>query len=572
MNRVKTIDYLKTIAIVGVLLFHIGAIKNGYLGVETFFVVSGFLMIKGINRSIDNHSFNPIRYIIKRAGSLWLLIAIAGVLSLSVGFFVMLPDDYENLAESVIASDFFANNILQAITTKNYWDVVNTYKPLMHTWYVGVLIQSIVFLSVILWLVHKIWGKNGVRNALIMITALSFIAYCLPFFSTSDKFYYFPFRLFEITIGCLITYIPQVKIPTKTLSMMGNLGIIIIFFMLFSGISLPDYISLIIVILSSALVIWSHSITNEDYGICEKVYNVITVPGRYSYDVYIWHQVVIAFLYYSVFQTYNLLLVLSVVIITVCLSAVSIVIRKRLKALNVTWKRIVVSIFIAFVGCAISAYIYLNAGVVRDVPELGVDKTDIHRNMHAEYVDIPYSWDEDFDDDSKIHILVLGDSFGRDFANILNESVYAERIEISYIYGADPSKEADRVSEADFVFYGASGWNIPDTLNSVPNEKLYVVGNKSFGNSNGIIYINRNHEDYFEQRVVMPDDMILHNNALRGIYGDHYIDMITPLLDGDELSVFTDDGYYISQDCRHLTKQGAQYYARILDLSFIVSE
>lgn len=50
----------------------------------------------------------------------------------------MLPDDLENLAESVVATNVFANNILQAITTKNYWDVVNEYKPLMHTWSLGV--------------------------------------------------------------------------------------------------------------------------------------------------------------------------------------------------------------------------------------------------------------------------------------------------------------------------------------------------------------------------------------------------------------------------------------------------
>ncbi len=50
----------------------------------------------------------------------------------------MLPDDLENLSQSVIATNFFTNNILQAITTKNYWDVVNEYKPLMHTWSLGV--------------------------------------------------------------------------------------------------------------------------------------------------------------------------------------------------------------------------------------------------------------------------------------------------------------------------------------------------------------------------------------------------------------------------------------------------
>ena len=91
MKRIKAIDYLKTIAIIGVLLFHVGAIQNGYLGVEVFFVCAGFLMIKGIN----NDEFKPIQYIIKRIAAFWPLVAIVGVISIGIGYFTMLPDDYE---------------------------------------------------------------------------------------------------------------------------------------------------------------------------------------------------------------------------------------------------------------------------------------------------------------------------------------------------------------------------------------------------------------------------------------------------------------------------------------------
>lgn len=576
MKRIYAIDYLKTIGIIGVLLFHVGLVNNGYLGVEVFFVISGFLMIKAINKSVEENSFNPLKYIFKRVATFWPLVAIAGVLSLGVGYYCMLPDDYENLAESVIASNAFSNNILQAITTKNYWNVVNTYKPLMHTWYIGVLVQAIVFISILLWVASRISKKNGIKNTLILLTVVSLIAYCLPVFSNSDKFYFFPFRLFEITIGCLIPYFPNSKISRKTLLLVGNIGILLIVFFLFAGITMPREVGLLTVVLSSVLVIWSHGSIGEDYGINEKAYRIITLPGRYSFDVYVWHQIAIAFLYYSVFQTLNVALVFLVIAITAVLSALTIVFRKKVTILSGVGKRIIFSLVFVVIGCALSGYIYMNAGVVRDVPELGIDKTNVHRNMHAEYVDIPFSWDVDFEDEQKIHILVLGDSFGRDFANILNESQYSDQFEISYIYyiyGSDISDKKERVEQADFVIYASSGWKIPEELAAIPSEKLYVAGNKSFGNSNGIIYVNRNKEWYFDQRVDMPDDMILHNNALKGVYGDHYIDMISPLLDEDEqIQVFTDDHFYISQDCRHLTKQGAQYYSRILDLEFLLQK
>ena len=568
MKRIKAIDYLKTIAIIGVLLFHVGAIQNGYLGVEVFFVCAGFLMIKGIN----NDEFKPIQYIIKRIAAFWPLVAIVGVISIGIGYFTMLPDDYENLAESVIASNVFCNNILLAITTKDYWNISNVYKPLMHMWYIGVLIQSIVFLSIFLWIASKISKKKGIKYSLILISVFSFVVWCMPCFSTEAKFFYFPFRLFEITIGCLISYLPDIKINTKVVKLFGDIGIGLLFFILFSGWNISNNAGIIIVVFLTAITIWSRSNVEEDI-IDEKIYKLITVPGRYSYDVYVWHQAIIAFLYYSVFQSFNSMLVCLTIVLTIVLSAVSVILRKEIKFMNSIWKRIIFAIVFVTIGFSLSGYIYIHAGVTRNVPELGIDQKDIHRNMHSEYVDRPYFWDKDFNDDAKIHVLVLGDSYGRDFANILKESKYSNDLEISYIYGSDFSQATDRISQADFVFYGAYGWKtIPEGLKNIPKEKLYVIGNKSFGNSNGIIYANRTKDNYFEQRVELPNDMILNNNAFKGIYGDNYIDMITPLIDeNNKIRIFTDDNYYISQDCKHLTKQGAQYYSRILNLSFLTA-
>lgn len=78
MKRIRTIDYLKTFAIIGVLLFHVGIIQNGYLGVEVFFVITGFLMIQGINEDINKERFKPVQYIFKRIASFWPLVAIVG--------------------------------------------------------------------------------------------------------------------------------------------------------------------------------------------------------------------------------------------------------------------------------------------------------------------------------------------------------------------------------------------------------------------------------------------------------------------------------------------------------------
>lgn len=569
--RIKSIDILKTIAIIAVVLYHIGLVPNGYLGVEIFYVISGYLFLKGNKENISSGTFKPMNFILKKLSAFWPLIVLGSVISLIVGYFVMLPDDYENLAESVIASNMYANNILQALTTRNYWNTTNAFKPLMHTWYISVLFQSFVFLALIFFAFRKITKKDCTLQLLIGITCASLILYILPVFSQSDKFYWFPFRLYEITLGGMLAYIPEYKQKNniKVYRCLGYIGYAALVFLMFFNFFTSVQTCVILVTMFASLTISTHSVLNEDYGINEKVNSIITLPGKHSYDIYIWHQIIIAYLLYSVFGETNVYFAVLTIILTFLASFASVCVRKKLiKFKKIHIRNIVCSIATVFL-CGISFYLYMQAGVVRDIPELEVYKNNAHRNMHAEYVDIPYSFDKDFESKDKVHILVLGNSFARDFFNILRESDIKDKIEISYIFGDDFSGKENRVEQADFVFYGDNYFGEPDSLLLIPEDKLYIVGNKRFGLSAGIFYAKRNSKSYYEQKTSLHKSFIDQNTAFKNKYGDHYIDMISPLTVGNEIKVFTDDNYYISQDGAHLTKRGAMYYSRILDLDFI---
>ena len=134
-------DIIKGISIICVVLYHFGFLKYGYLGVDCFFVVSGFYGYKSLDKKFEDNSFNYLEFIIGRLKRLMPLIIIAGIISMILGYNLMLPDDYENLSESVVASFVFLNNVLSELSIKNYWDTWNEYKPLMHTWYIGVIMQ-----------------------------------------------------------------------------------------------------------------------------------------------------------------------------------------------------------------------------------------------------------------------------------------------------------------------------------------------------------------------------------------------------------------------------------------------
>lgn len=583
-GRSYRIDALKGIAIIAVVLYHFGGyLTYGYLGVDIFFVVSGYFMMKSIAKAMQENRFSYWRFIVSRVARLWPLILIMAALALGLGLFTMLPDDLENLSESVIASNVFANNVLSCITTRNYWDIANVFKPLMHTWYVGVLMQAYVLLPLVYLGVFKLakGNMNAVKISVVAITLMSLIAYLLPSATTAEKFYYLPFRAFEITMGSLIVFTPKGERMTTRMQYIAEavcFGIIL--FLLCANIAYPlASLKLLLVVCATTALVYLFVNTEEKPV---KFVKVISYVGRASFSIYLCHQIVVAYMYYAVTDRTDLYVLMIFITVVSLLSAV--IYRLVEKPLEFAVKKnvlyvLVPSVAVCLFTSAVSGFIYLHAGVVRDVPELGIEKTNVHRGMHAEYCDVPYSWDKDFESSDKVKVAVIGDSFGRDWANILNESPISDRIEISYIYSRSIGvyeDNKDRLLEADVVFRTVSSSTADiyaDLPNIVPDDKLYIVGYKNFGSSNGIIYSHRKTEDYFKQTIALDDEVLRNNQILSERYGDHYIDMIGAVQDKDGLvRVFTDDHYFISQDCRHLTKFGAQYYARIMDLSWITEK
>lgn len=496
------------------------------------------------------------------------------------GFFAMLPDDYENLSQSVIATNFFGNNILSAITTGNYWDVVNDFKPLMHTWYVGVVMQFYLFYP-ILFLLAKMDKKCPEKTLLILITSLACISLLIYFVTTNDanRFYYLPSRFFEFAAGGLVAL--RDNRPRENNSSFYKILVFVCYALLlgllFINVDLfPSIVRLVVVVVLSCVLFSSNGVLeNQVTG------NVIIAKiGAASYSIFIWHQILLAFYRYTVTNSFELSSYILLLLGTVLISWLSYryVEQTTNNILKAKKGRVLLYSVTTLVFVALNVFaglIYMRAGVVRDVPELYISKNDIHRGMHAAYNEKINQYDQPFTT-TKPHWLVVGNSFGRDFSNVILESPIADRIELSYIREENCTQPmyGERYATADIIFLSSLGTNeetvkaFEDVLNAngFNIEKLVIVGTKNFGESNGQFYVNRNKPDYFSQRTQMEQGYYERNEKMKARFGNRYLDLIGLVIDDKQsMPVFTPDHHYVSQDCRHFSKGGAIWFAQLID-------
>ena len=591
----RDIDVLKGIAIIAVVMYHIGLLKSGYLGVDVLFVVNGFLIVHPIVSKIASGSFSFFGFIEKRVVRLLPLIVLASVVSLFLGYFLMLPDHYENLAQSVIAGNLMSENILSAITTGNYWDVVNGYKPLMHLWYIGILFEFYIVMPVLLLITNKCaaWAKRDGTTWMISVLVFASLASLVLFLwssvSVGDKFYYLPYRFFELGIGGIVgLYVSKINLNGHLgLQYVNRIAVVLLVAVLCcslyylvvgytintnyvigrpiikgSGLPISSNIALLATVFLSSVVV----ACNNEWSLLLRS-KVLAWLGKMSYSIFIWHQVLLAFYRYSISSNMNLSFTGCFLIVTLVVSAISYYLFE--KRIAVSRKSLIGWCIAAILVMLPSTYLFLHAGVVRDVPELGIVKGTEHRGMFREYCDRVYQLTQfPEEDNGKPNVLVEGVSFGRDFTNVLLESSYRDSINLVYVFNWKEEDIIDNVAQSDFIFCFSPKDNVPEFVwqNMPANCIIKGISTKNYGSCNGIVYKNRNSSNYYKQTATPEPGYLDLNDEWKQQWGDDYIDLITPALVGDgQVRVFTDDQRYISQDCRHLTQAGAQWYAKILD-------
>ncbi len=499
----------------------------------------------------------------------------------------MIPDDYENLSQSVIASEFFANNILLSLTTKNYWASANEYKPLLALWYLGILVQFFVLFPLIIICAKKIFKKISPTKvalySLYTITLISIILYSLPFFSPDVKFYYLPFRIWELGLGASAFYLSSRYKTTYNISLY-----IVLIFILHIILSLcpkslididhinivgaevekdsfkiPKPLLLITTVITSTFLLLRFIKIN-------KIFSGFAFLGKMSLSLYIWHQVILAFLRYSFIETFTPESLLSYLALVFIVSSASYFWLEKLKITSNLAKWILM-ISWACVLC-VSGYIYSKAGVLRDFPEMGVTTKNPYAVRNTEYIDRIYDYNKPYATD-RIKVLVIGNSFARDLACCLEEWDHEKILEISYM--PDPIKDDSRFHDSDYIFFLGDKKYCPQWVwDSIASDcKIYGIGTKYFGKTFGQFYRMKGTDSYYDSSVPVPNLLKKTNDEWKKSWGNNYIDFVSASLNEDgEIRIFTPERMIISFDCLHLSPAGASFFSSRLGLDEIFLE
>ena len=296
MARIKHIDGLRAAAILPVVLYHAFPLTfpNGYLGVDYFLVISGFVISKKYFIQPINH-FSLRDFWSRRISRLYPQLLACVALCLPFAWAIMHPDHLENFSQSAIASLFGANNILLYLTG-GYWNLANELKPLFTTWSLGLEEQFYLLTAIAFAVSQKYLKAEALRNMFhaLFISSLIASAFGSLYFRTAN-YLLLPTRFWEFGIGIYAAYF-ALKGTKPISSWITNLSLFIITVLslaipLKTAIYAPNPL-LIIPLLGIAIICVSANNSIATSILSSKGFVYV---GLSSYAIYLYHQPLLAF-------------------------------------------------------------------------------------------------------------------------------------------------------------------------------------------------------------------------------------------------------------------------------------
>jgi peptidoglycan/LPS O-acetylase OafA/YrhL len=302
------IDGLRAIAVISVLLFHFDKhlLPGGFVGVDVFFVISGYLIASIIINECENGQFSFSRFYQRRVSRIFPVFFLVSLLTLIAAYFLYASQDFTSAGAVTIAAALSVAN-LKFMLQGNYFQLSPDAQPLLHFWSLSVEEQFYFVFPLIVYLSFRLgMTRRKLLYVLIALAVISFIA-CIVLTKKNPTwaFYLLPTRAWELLAGCILAaYCPERKAENQRLApIISNIGLLIIvisFFAIHEGLAFPGFVAAIPV-LGTVLLIGCSQISQQTIAKKFLSHPFLILIGKMSYSLYLWHWPIYSFVDYSLY-------------------------------------------------------------------------------------------------------------------------------------------------------------------------------------------------------------------------------------------------------------------------------
>ena len=325
------VDGLRALAVIPVVLYHAGLtfFSGGFVGVDVFFVISGYVITRSLLKSLEQGTFSISDFYYRRIRRIFPALFFCFLLTWIAAWWVLLPPFFEEFSGSMASSALFVSNIY-FWKTISYFNAQSDLMPLLHTWSLSVEEQYYIFMPVAMWVVFKFLRRHW-NLCLWPVVIISFILSCyLVDKAPSANFYLLPTRAWELLLGAIVAVNPRWSV--KSLwgkHLLGCLGLVLILVPVFlydKSLPFPGYGALAPCLGAVFVIVAGRNL--NDKGNVPLTYRVLSFKpivfiGLISYSLYLVHWPIIVFVKYDRLMPLEYIDMTSVIIASLLLATFS---------------------------------------------------------------------------------------------------------------------------------------------------------------------------------------------------------------------------------------------------------
>ncbi|TWT79220.1 O-acetyltransferase OatA [Planctomycetes bacterium CA13] len=294
------VDGLRAVAVVLVLLFHAElGFTGGYIGVDVFFVISGFLITGLIVKQQRAGKFSLANFWSRRIRRILPASVFVVICTLVAGWFLLFPSDYRDLAQSALSQQLMLSNVYFWRNT-GYFVGDAELKPLLHTWSLAVEEQFYLFYPFVLVLLRRASDRTLVTLLGLATLVSLLVSQWGVLYHPGATFFLLPTRAWELSLGGLLCFTPPSQLRSRTLAILnvaGLLAICVAAWFFDSTTPFPGFHALL-PCLGTAACIYTNA---AKLTWCGKLLSArpIVMLGLMSYSLYLWHWPLLAYARYA---------------------------------------------------------------------------------------------------------------------------------------------------------------------------------------------------------------------------------------------------------------------------------